>query len=250
MRFIVGNWKMYLDGKSQVALAKKMAKLIKPGKVEVGIAPSFVSMQAVKAELAGSKIMVGGQDIATAENGAYTGEISPVELKAICDFVIVGHSERRKYQGESDAEIAAKVELAIRHDITPILCVGESLHENNEELTFTIVNDQVEAGLRNITAQEIEKVVIAYEPVWSLYPSNLPVEPNHAVKVAQHIRMTIGELYGDEAGDKIRILYGGSVDVSNAVDFLIDGLDGALVGHASTRADDFEHIIKLANDKG
>lgn len=210
-----------------------------PG-VEKVLCPPFVSLSAVKELIKGTSIKLGAQNMYFKDKGAYTGEISPLMLVELCDFVILGHSERRQYFAETDELVNKKGQVAIESGLLPILCVGESLEQNEANRTEEIITRQVKTGLAGITPTD--KLVIAYEPIWAI-GTGKAATGKQANATISLIRSTVASLWHQEAANKIRILYGGSVTGANIAEFIAEPeIDGALVGGASLKADDFVSI--------
>ncbi|NOZ19695.1 MAG: triose-phosphate isomerase [Planctomycetes bacterium] len=246
--FIAGNWKMNMlvdTGKGLVAQLKDRVRDVKG--VEIAICPPAVLLPAICEEAKGSNIRVGAQNMYHENSGAFTGEVSGAMLKSIgCTYVILGHSERRHIFGEPDGLINAKVNAALAIGLKPILCVGEKLEQREAGRTEDVVGLQVVAGLYGVTAQQMEDVVIAYEPVWAI-GTGKTATPSQAEEVHQLIRGLVTETYGEEVGQSLRIQYGGSVKPDNARGLLgLADIDGALVGGASLEAEPFSKIVMAA----
>jgi len=242
---IAGNWKMHKTVPEAVSLVRELKELLKDVKDrDVLVCPPFTALYPVREELKGSSIYLGAQNMFYEEEGAYTGEISPLMLKDLnCSFVIIGHSERRRIFKEDDELINKKVLSAVRHKITPILCVGETLEERESGETEKVVERQLKRGLRGIS--EDDEFVIAYEPVWAI-GTGKSATPQMAQEVHLFIRGVLGELFSKEKAFQVRILYGGSVKPENAKSLLeMEDIDGALVGGASLKADSFSKIVKF-----
>ncbi|WP_457678780.1 triose-phosphate isomerase [Thermovibrio sp.] len=240
---IAGNWKMHKTVPEALKLVRELKE--KVGKVsdrEVLVCPPFTSLYPVGKELKGSSIKLGAQNMFYEEEGAYTGEISPVMLKDVgCSFVILGHSERRNIFKEDDELINKKVLSAVEHGLVPILCVGEKLKEREEGKTKEVVKRQVVNGLKGLRGDK--EFVIAYEPVWAI-GTGKSATPEMAQEVHAFIREVLKELFGEETANKVRILYGGSVKPENAKGLLsMPDIDGALVGGASLKAESFAKIV-------
>lgn len=242
-RLVVGNWKMNLGPADASLLIKRVESKIEPdADTEVVVCPPFIDLFAVARDLDHKKLRLGAQNIHYLDSGAYTGEISGAMLKGLAEFVIVGHSERRA-MGEDDKLIAKKVAAAIRNDLTPVLCVGESLNERQHNLSKKVVVDQVTACLSQVTAEDVAGMVIAYEPVWAI-GTGTPATPDQIAPLIRSIRSTVEDLYGEEAA-VVRVIYGASV----APDFVkgimaIPGVDGLLPGGASLNYEEFAAIVK------
>ena len=242
---IAGNWKMHNTTAEAVKLSRSFADSCKDlSDREVMIAPPFTVLAAVAEGVAGSPVKVGAQNVAWRKEGAYTGEISPVMLQDVgVDMVIVGHSERRHIFGEDDAMINQRLLGAMEYGLIPILCVGETLEEREDEITFTVVEEQVRRGLKGVEPEQISRVVVAYEPVWAI-GTGKTASKEQAQEVHAFIRKVLADLYEKKLADEIRILYGGSVKPEN-VDSLMaqPDIDGALVGGAALKSESFDRII-------
>lgn len=245
---IAGNWKMHTTIAEAVALVDAMrADLQAIPSVERVLCPPFVSLAAVRERLHGTDVLLGAQNLYPERQGAYTGEISPLMLQGLVDYVIVGHSERRKYFGESDEFVAAKVRAALAHGLKPILCVGENLEENEAGRTLAVVERQVRAALDGLEA--LDGLVIAYEPVWAI-GTGRPATPEGANAVCGAIRQIVADLRSAAAAAALRIQYGGSVSPENFPAFIAQPeIDGALVGGASLKAASFVAIVRQAAER-
>ena len=246
--FIAGNWKMNNTREAAKALVSALKPLVADVKnVEIAVAPTFTCLADVVDILKGSNIEVSAQNISYAKSGAYTGEISADMLKDVgVTHAIIGHSERRQFFGETDESVAKRVRAALDNAIIPIVCVGESLAEREAGKTLDIVLGQVEKGLASVANDEAARVVIAYEPVWAI-GTGKTATPDQAQEVHAAIRAKLTEMFGSDNAEAMRIQYGGSVKASNAKE--IRGqkdIDGALVGGASLKAEDFSVIVKAA----
>lgn len=249
-KMIVANWKMNFAPRAGAKYAERLeGKVGADTKVTVVLCPPSISLYSVRKALSGKHIVVGAQNISDADNGPHTGEISATMLKGIAKYSIIGHSERRA-TGEHDKLIAKKVAAALRNDIIPVLCVGETLEDRHHSLSTKVVIDQLTADLHELTAADVAKVVITYEPVWAISNGNGHGEfatPDAVAPMVSAIRSCIEDLYGEEGGAGIQVLYGGSVNPDNTTSFLaVDGIDGLLVGGASLVEAEFLKIIKLA----
>lgn len=245
-KFIAGNWKMFKTCGEGIALAKELADACKGQKKRIMIAPPFTALSEVSKVTKGTNIVLGAQNMAQEEQGAHTGEISPVMLKDIgVSIVILGHSERRHVYGESDALINKKVKLALASGLEVILCVGEKLDEREAGRAEKVVADQMEKGLAGVSADQMKKVTIAYEPVWAI-GTGKNATPEDADAMHKSIRKLAGSLYNKEIADSLIIQYGGSVNPGNIKALMkMEDLDGALVGGASLKSDTFLPIIKF-----
>lgn len=248
--FIAGNWKMF----KTVAEARHLVSELVPALqviegVEKVLCPPFTSLLAVAALLEGTEIGLGAQNMHWELSGAFTGEISPTMLAELCQYVILGHSERRTYFGETDETVNRKVQTALNHGLTPIVCVGETLAENEAGRTAEVVVRQVKLGLANLAlAAEVgTPFVIAYEPVWAIGTGRAATADGAARVVREVIRPAVAELFGGTAAQAVRVLYGGSVNAKNAAEFFAETeIDGALVGGASLKAAEFTQIVQAA----
>lgn len=242
--FIAGNWKMFKTKAEAIAFAEEFRELYKDTDVQTAICAPFTNLEALKEAFAGTEIKVGAQNVHFADEGAFTGEISVSMLEEIgVDFCIVGHSERRQYFGETDETVNKKLKKLFEGPIRPILCVGESLEERDADKAFDVVGGQIKADLDGIDAADVKKLVIAYEPIWAI-GTGRTATPDQAEEMCAFIRKTLIELYGEEVSDEVIIQYGGSVKPANATEIMnMDEIDGALVGGASLKPEDFMEII-------
>jgi triosephosphate isomerase (TIM) len=248
--FVAGNWKMYGDSHSSVALAKGVAQGSSDAagdRVSVAVIPPFVYLQAVTQAVSSSGIAVGAQDVYFEPKGAFTGEISPAMLKDVgCTYVLCGHSERRHVIKESDELVGKKVNASISGGLLPILCVGELLEQRDAGQTEQVVERHLRTGLAGLGAEKVAAVTIAYEPVWAIGTGRTATR-QQAQEVHQFIRALLAKMYGRELAEETRILYGGSVKPDNAGELMAEpDVDGLLVGGASLKADDFVQIIHAA----
>ena len=243
--FIAGNWKMHKTPAEAKALAAELKAALKDCSHKLLVAPSFTALQSVAEELKGSNILLGAQNMATVEEGAHTGETSVLMLKAIgVDAVILGHSERRHVYGETDEMINTKVKLALSHGLEVILCVGEKLEEREAGNAEAVVKSQTKAGLAGVSEDQLDKVTIAYEPVWAI-GTGKTATPDDADQIHKVTRETVKELYSADAAEKMVIQYGGSVKAENAAQLMgMENIDGALVGGASLKTDLFLPIAE------
>lgn len=247
---IAGNWKMNLNVHDASLLANNLNKSIKNyHDVEVVLAPSLVNIQPLSLQIDRRKFRLAAQNAYQQDAGAFTGEVSFTQLHGLVHYVIIGHSERRLYFSESLEMIRDKVAAAVRNDIAPILCIGETQTERRAGETKQVLHDQLTTALSNLTSDDVERVVIAYEPVWAIstFGGEL-AKPTDVQTTIKFIRAQIAELYGPKVADAIRILYGGSVDDQIARGYLeIDGCNGALVGGASLHHHKFAGIVAAAH---
>ncbi len=249
-RFLIaGNWKMNCGPADAAELLEglKEKKAEVAEEVDVLVCPPFVSLSMSVNYLHDTDIEVGAQNIHFEENGAYTGEVSASMLvEAGCNFVIIGHSERREYFGETDTTVNKKAKKALEHNIVPVVCVGESLDQRKANIHFELVKNQVTAAFEGISDTEALDIVIAYEPIWAIGTGET-ASPEQAQEMHAHIRSILAELYDQETADGIRILYGGSMKPGNAEELLgQEDVDGGLIGGASLSADSFAEIITIA----
>ncbi|MBP7692530.1 MAG: triose-phosphate isomerase [Anaerolineales bacterium] len=246
---IAGNWKMNKTPAEAGELAQAMLQAVGGiANVDRVFCPPFVALGAVAPVLSGTQVGLGAQTMHWAEAGAYTGEISAPMLVNLVTYVILGHSERRQYFGETDDTVNKKVKAALKHGLTPIICVGETLAENEAGLAGEVITRQVRAAYAGVPAPVEPETIIAYEPIWAIGTGRAatPEGANHTI--AQHIRAVIADLYGAAAAAKIRILYGGSVTGANAAELMAQpDIDGALVGGASLKVADFQAIVQAAS---
>lgn len=250
-KLIAGNWKMNLGYKESEKTAKDIvSKLDKRDlqNTDVLVCPSFVSLGIVNKSIKDTGIKLGAQDIYYENDGAYTGEVSASMLRSVgCEYVIAGHSERRKYIHETNKIINRKVRKAIEFGIKPILCVGESLEEREDEIYEGVVEKQIIEGLAEISKDNMKDLVIAYEPVWAI-GTGLNATPKQASDMHIFIGKVISKIYDSETSNELRILYGGSVNGKNSGEILsAKGVDGALIGGASLKPDEFSEIVKIAS---
>jgi len=246
--FIAGNWKMHKTIAEAVALVTELQALLQGIQgIEVAVCPPFPALEAVRLALEGSPIRVGAQNMHWEEAGAFTGEVSPLMLQGLCDYVVIGHSERRALFGETDEMVNRKLRAALAHGLTPILCVGENLEQNRVGQTEAVVGGQVRAALADVPADQARTVVVAYEPIWAIGTGVSAHGPEAARIIGGVVRATLADLYDEDVAQAIRIQYGGSVKPANIAEFMREPeIDGALVGGASLRAGDFAAIVRQA----
>jgi triosephosphate isomerase len=247
-KIIVGNWKMNLDMHEASLYLHKLSQLVKTHRdVEVILAPTTLSLQSLSLQVNLRQFKLATQNFYWRDHGSFTGEVSATQLRGIVQYGLVGHSERRHIFNESDKDIRNKVAAAIRNDIQPILCIGETAWERSSGETFDVLHDQLIGALANITSEELHRVIVAYEPVWSI-GSGQNARPADVTAAVVAIRKQIEHLYGAKAAADMQILYGGSVTPDSAADYLaLSGVDGLLVGAASLDAHIFCEIIKKAH---
>jgi len=244
---IAGNWKMYKTVQEAKALVDELRSAVKDaGDVEVVVCPPFTALDIVTATAKGTNISVGAQNMHWEEQGAYTGEISPVMLRGMgCKYVILGHSERREYFTETDENVNKKAKAAFKNGLLPIVCVGEKLDHREKGITEQVVKTQVEGGIKGLEKDQVARLVVAYEPVWAIGTGKTASDED-AQQVIGFIRSVITQMYGQELADKVRIQYGGSVKPDNIAGLMRQkDIDGALVGGASLDAKNFAGIVKF-----
>jgi len=250
---MAGNWKMNLNHLEAVHLVQKLALTLADkkhdfAKAEVVVIPPFTDLRSVQTLVDGDRLQIryGAQDVSTHDNGAFTGEVSAAMLAKLgCSYVVVGHSERREYHAEDDAEVNAKAHMAFAAAMTPIVCVGEGLAVRREGAHVSHTLAQVDGSLAGFTAEQVAGLVVAYEPVWAIGTGEVAT-PADAQEVCAAIRGRVAEVHGDAAGAGVRVLYGGSVKASNIAGIMEQSdVDGALVGGASLQADEFGGICRF-----
>jgi triosephosphate isomerase len=247
-KLIVGNWKMNLNTHEASLFLHKLSGLVKVRRdVEVVLAPTILALQSLSLQVDRRQFKLAVQNFYWRDHGAYTGEVSAPQLRGVVEYAIIGHSERRHIFNETDKDIRNKVQAAIRNDIRPILCIGETATERANGETVDTINDQLIGGLTNVTSEELKQIVIAYEPVWAIGTGNNAV-PKDVEKAIKAVRNQIKHLYGATAANQVVILYGGSVKADSAADYLAtEGVDGLLVGGASLDAYAFSDIVSKAH---
>lgn len=246
---IVGNWKMHLNTHQASTLTHRLHEHIQTHRdIEVVLAPSTLSLQPLSVELDRRKFRLAAQNAYQKDEGAYTGEVSFAMLRDLVHYAIVGHSARRIYFGETLETVRDKTEAAVRNGITPIVCIGETKEERNAGETKQVIHDQLVTALSNITSDDIDEIVIAYEPIWAISTfDGETARPDDMQKAIAYIRFQIKELYGEQAAKTVRVLYGGSVDDHDARAYLeLEGCDGVLVGAASLNYKKFAAIVDSA----
>ncbi len=249
--FIAGNWKMNKTVREALDLIRELKASISgvigvEGEVEVAVAPPFTALYAVHKELEGSSIRLAAQNLYWEEKGAFTGEISPPMLKEVgCHYVIIGHSERRQFFGESDETVNRRINAALAQGLKVIFCIGETLREREEGKTFSLIERQMEGGLKGLGGQGMGNMVVAYEPVWAIGTGKTATR-EQAEEVHRFIRGKLERLYSKEVSEEIRIQYGGSVTPDNIKGLMNQpNIDGALVGGASLKAESFSKIVRF-----
>lgn len=246
--FVAGNWKMNNTIEQSVNLVTSLQKEMRDiHKVDIMVAPPFTAIKSAYDALSSSSIQVGAQDVFWEESGAYTGEVSPMMLKdAGCKWVIVGHSERRQNFGETDETVNRKIKAALAAGLKVIACVGETLEEREAGKAFDVLDRQVSGALAGLAKEDMDKVVIAYEPVWAI-GTGRNATPQQADEAHAKIRAKAGELFGSKTPETLRVLYGGSMKPANALELLkCENVDGGLIGGASLKTAEFAAIIRAA----
>ena len=246
--FIAGNWKMFKTKAEAIAFAEEFRELYKDTDVQTAICAPFTNLEALKEAFAGTEIKVGAQNVHFADEGAFTGEISASMLSAIgVNYVIIGHSERRTYFGETDVTVNQRVRAALNEGLTVILCVGEYLEQREQGITAELVAMQVKIALDGVSKEELKRIIIAYEPVWAI-GTGKTATAQQANEVGAVIRKTVKELYCENCANAITIQYGGSMNAKNADELLSQpDVDGGLIGGASLKAPDFAAIVTAAS---
>jgi triosephosphate isomerase len=246
---MAGNWKMNKTIDEAVTLARAIREQVNDvANVDCVVCPPFIDIPAVSETLKGSNIAVGAQNMHWAESGAYTGEISAPMLKGLATYVIIGHSERRQYFAETDETVNKKAHSAVAAGLTPILCVGESLEQNERGETQAFVSGQVRAALAGFTADQVKQIIIAYEPIWAIGTGKAATAQQANDICGGVVRKTVGEMFGAEAAAAIRILYGGSTNEKNIGEIMAQpDIDGALIGGASLKVESYAAMVKITS---
>jgi len=242
---IAGNWKMFKTCSEAVEAAGHLVKLVAmTSDIDVMIAPQFTALAPVSDVVRGSRVSLGAQNLFWETEGAYTGEISPVMLVSVgCKYVIIGHSERRQYFDETDETVNKKIKAAFKNDLVPVLCVGESEKERESKETFSVLDKQVKKGIEGFSSDDLEMLVIAYEPVWAI-GTGKTATTDQAQEAHQFLRSVLEKSFGNMLAKSIRILYGGSVKPNNIAELMaMPDIDGALVGGASLDPETFSKIV-------
>ena len=246
--FVAGNWKMNKTiGEARELVTAMAPKLNEIKGVEKVLCPPFVALNEVSNLLKGTELGLGAQNMHWEEKGAFTGEVAPAMIKELCGYIILGHSERRTYFGETDESVNRKLLAAQKFDLTPIVCVGETLEQYESNQTRDVVTSQTSLGLKGVSPEFAARIVVAYEPVWAIGTGKASTGEAANAVIKDYIRAVIADMYGEAAAQAVRILYGGSVTASNAAEFFSQpDIDGALVGGASLKLDEFTAITKAA----
>ncbi len=248
--YIMGNWKLnFTVGEASIYLHKLQKKIPNYRDLEVVVAPSTIALQPLSLQIDRHKMKLAAQNAFYRDMGAFTGETAFSQLRGVADYCIIGHSERRHIFGEDDKMIGKKVAAALRNRITPILCIGETESERSFGETADVISDQLSAGLVDVSAEDLEKVIIAYEPVWAISSTKAAkaATPDEIAEVVSSVRKNLTEVYGAEMAEKVPILFGGSVKPTNAGAYLtVPGVNGLLIGGASLILEEFMSIIEVA----
>ena len=242
---IAGNWKMNKTPAEAEELVKELVPLVADAEAEVVVCPPFVCLDAVGKVIKGTNIKLGAQNVHFEKSGAFTGEISADMLLDMgVEYVIIGHSERRQYFGETDCTVNKRARAALAAGLKPIICVGESLAERENGITDELVGMQTKMALKEIEAEQLEQLVIAYEPIWAIGTGKTATAQEANATIGA-IRRAIAQVYGEEAAQKVRIQYGGSMNPKNASELMAQSeIDGGLIGGASLKAEDFSKVVK------
>lgn len=244
---IAGNWKMHKTVEEAITFVSElMDRLENVTDRDILLVPPYTALQSISEIIKGTNLLLGAQNLFWEDEGAYTGEISPGMIKSVgCSHVIIGHSERRQYFGETNDTVNLKVKVALKNGLLPLVCIGESLEERETNKTFNVIDTQIKEGLKDSSSDEIQKITIAYEPVWAI-GTGKTATPEQANEVHSFIKKTLKKIYGNGILSAIRILYGGSVKPDNIDELMAkEDIDGALVGGASLKVDAFERIVKF-----
>lgn len=247
--FVAGNWKMNKTGEEARALvAEMLPELQAASTIDRAVCPPFPYLMPVSAMLAGTGVGLGAQNMYWEASGAFTGEVSPAMVAEFCQYVILGHSERRAYFGETDETVNRKVKAAFAYHLVPIMCVGETLAENEAGRTAEVVERQIRGGMDGLTTEQAAQLVVAYEPVWAIGTGRAASAEGANAVHADVIRRALKDMFGGDVAQAVRIQYGGSVNAKNAAEFFaMPDIDGALVGGAALKSADFAAIIRAAS---
>lgn len=245
---VAGNWKMYKTLPDAIQLVRDLKEGLESIRgIDKVVCPTFPVLAQVSELLKGTSIGVGAQNMFWEDEGAYTGEVSAPMLKPFCQYVILGHSERRQYFGETDEGVNRKAKAAFKHGLIPIVCVGENLAQNEAGATHKVVEAQVRGALDGLTVEQVSTIVIAYEPIWAIGTGKAATGAGANLTIGGAVRGTVEAMLGKSVARRVRIQYGGSVNPSNIAEFMGQpDIDGALVGGASLKAADFAEIVRLS----
>ncbi|MGB8645034.1 MAG: triose-phosphate isomerase [Anaerolineae bacterium] len=251
---IAGNWKMNTTlataAELTAAMRDELAKLVSGGRQEIVLCPPFISLARVAELVKGSGIQTGAQNMYFEAKGAFTGEIAPNMLSGLVQYVILGHSERRQYFGETDEGVNKKIKAALANNLKPIVCIGENLQQNEAGQTNTFVGNQVRAALAGLSADQVRGLVLAYEPIWAIGTGKAATGAGANAVIAMAVRGPVADLYGEAVAQAVRVQYGGSVTAKNIDEFIVQpDIDGALVGGASLKPEEFIPICQAGLKK-
>ena len=246
---MAGNWKMNKTPADAPNLAQALVDAVgTESKVDCVLCPPYVALAAVKHVLQGSNVALGAQNLHWEASGAYTGEISAPMLQGLVEYVIIGHSERRQYFAETDHTVNKKIQAALAHNLIPILCVGETLAQNRAGETRMVVSNQVEAALEGLSAEQVQSLVIAYEPIWAI-GTGLAATAQEAGDTCGVVRVVVAQLYGQPVADNTRILYGGSTNEKNIGEIMAQpDIDGALIGGAALKVESYSAMVRTTSE--
>ena len=246
---MAGNWKMNKTPADAPNLAQAIVDAVgTESKVDCVLCPPYVALAAVKHVLQGSNVALGAQNLHWEASGAYTGEISAPMLQGLVEYVIIGHSERRQYFAETDHTVNKKIQAALAHNLIPILCVGETLAQNRAGETRMVVSNQVEAALEGLSAEQVQSLVIAYEPIWAI-GTGLAATAQEAGDTCGVVRVVVAQLYGRPVADNTRILYGGSTNEKNIGEIMAQpDIDGALIGGAALKVESYSAMVRTTSE--
>ena len=247
---IAGNWKMYKTTPQALELANGLkGELSGISNIDIVLCPAFTVLSHVSQAINSSNLKLGAQDMYWQDEGAFTGEVSPVMLKDLgCEFVIIGHSERRQFFAESNKSVNKKIKAALKHGLTPIVCVGENLSERQADKTFDVIRNHITEGLAELTTEDVLKITIAYEPVWAI-GTGKTATPTQAQEAQAYIRKLLSRNFDSTTALRVRIQYGGSIKPDNIKELMMQpDIDGGLIGGASLKIDSFSQIIKNINE--
>lgn len=241
---IAGNWKMNMTPSEAIQLVEELIPLVNDAACEVVICPPFVDIPSVAQMLVGTNIGLGAQNVHFEAKGAYTGEISAPMLKELgVQYIIIGHSERREYFAETDETVNKKVKVALENGFVPIMCCGETLEQRESGVTEAFISGQIKAGLAGLSADDVKKTVVAYEPIWAIGTGKTATKEEAQATIAM-IRKTIADMVGSEAAEAVRIQYGGSMNPKNVAELMaMPDIDGGLIGGAALKAEDFSKVV-------
>ena len=247
---MAGNWKMNMTPSEAESLAGEIkSRIVDTDGVDCVVCPPFVSLPAVHGVLGDSAIAIGAQNIYHEDSGAFTGEVSAPMVLGLAEYVIIGHSERRQYFHESDADVNKKIKAALKHSLKPIVCVGESLEQNEAGETQSFVSGQVRGALDGLSAEQVAALIIAYEPIWAIGTGRAATAQQAGDICGGVVRQTVRDLYGESVADRVRILYGGSTKPGNIQEIMEQpDIDGALIGGAALSAQSYADMVRITGE--